>query len=151
MWLHEITSKFGDGGDFIGKSIKNDSVKDDPLDIQRREKVKEAMLHAWTSYETYAWGQDELQFRNITEVESLKSICNGEIKRRESLEFTCNSLKIDNERLVKAYTESFNKMVDQIEGRSKCVNLKEELKKLTEERAIKEEVSDVSCLYYELQ
>ncbi|KAF6155642.1 hypothetical protein GIB67_034737 [Kingdonia uniflora] len=59
--LHEITSQFGDGGDFIGKSIKKDSVKDDPLDIQRREKVKEAMLHAWTSYETYAWGQDELQ------------------------------------------------------------------------------------------
>ncbi|KAF6155646.1 hypothetical protein GIB67_034741 [Kingdonia uniflora] len=76
---------------------------------------------------------------NITEVESLKSICNGEIKRRESLEFTCNSLKTDNERLMKAYTESFNKMADQIEGRSKCVNLKEELKKLTEERAIKEE------------
>ncbi|KAJ1429223.1 Six-hairpin glycosidase-like superfamily [Sesbania bispinosa] len=27
----------------------------------RREKVKEAMLHAWGSYEKYAWGQDELQ------------------------------------------------------------------------------------------
>lgn len=36
-------------------------VLDDPLDMQRREKVKEAMLHAWTSYEKYAWGQDELQ------------------------------------------------------------------------------------------
>lgn len=34
---------------------------DDPLDVVRREKVKEAMLHAWTSYEKYAWGQDELQ------------------------------------------------------------------------------------------
>ena len=34
---------------------------DDPLDVERRQKVKEAMLHAWTSYEKYAWGQDELQ------------------------------------------------------------------------------------------
>lgn len=36
-------------------------VVDDPIDIERREKVKEAMIHAWGSYETYAWGQDELQ------------------------------------------------------------------------------------------
>lgn len=36
-------------------------LPDDPLDVVRREKVKEAMLHAWTSYEKYAWGQDELQ------------------------------------------------------------------------------------------
>lgn len=40
---------------------KKKSVPEDPIDIQRREKVKEAMLHAWTSYEKYAWGQDELQ------------------------------------------------------------------------------------------
>ena len=44
----------------VGKKIQND-VPDDPIDIQRREKVKEAMLHAWNSYERYAWGQDELQ------------------------------------------------------------------------------------------
>jgi len=43
----------------VTKSIKE--VLDDPIDIQRREKVKEAMLHAWGSYEKYAWGQDELQ------------------------------------------------------------------------------------------
>ncbi|KAL1340274.1 hypothetical protein HN51_026683 [Arachis hypogaea] len=36
-------------------------VVDDPVDMERREKVKEAMLHAWGSYEKYAWGQDELQ------------------------------------------------------------------------------------------
>ncbi|KAK6911104.1 Glycoside hydrolase family 47 [Dillenia turbinata] len=36
-------------------------VPDDPIDVQRREKVKEAMVHAWSSYEKYAWGQDELQ------------------------------------------------------------------------------------------
>ncbi|PKA50854.1 Mannosyl-oligosaccharide 1,2-alpha-mannosidase MNS1 [Apostasia shenzhenica] len=33
----------------------------DPVNIERREKVKEAMRHAWKSYEIYAWGQDELQ------------------------------------------------------------------------------------------
>lgn len=35
--------------------------EDDPISLQRREKVKEAMLHAWTSYEKYAWGKDELK------------------------------------------------------------------------------------------
>lgn len=33
----------------------------DSISIERREKVKDAMLHAWTSYEKYAWGKDELQ------------------------------------------------------------------------------------------
>ncbi|MBA0748582.1 hypothetical protein Gogos_002575 [Gossypium gossypioides] len=28
--------------------------------MQRREKVKEAMIHAWSAYEKYAWGNDEL-------------------------------------------------------------------------------------------
>lgn len=36
-------------------------VVEDPLDVVRRESVKEAMSHAWASYEKYAWGQDELQ------------------------------------------------------------------------------------------
>ncbi|KAK7255060.1 hypothetical protein RIF29_28462 [Crotalaria pallida] len=44
------------------KNIKSgNKAQDDPIDIERREKVKEAMLHAWGSYEKYAWGQDELQ------------------------------------------------------------------------------------------
>lgn len=34
---------------------------EDPIDIQRKQKVKDAMIHAWSSYEKYAWGQDELQ------------------------------------------------------------------------------------------
>ncbi|GAB4841881.1 mannosyl-oligosaccharide alpha-1,2-mannosidase [Ancistrocladus abbreviatus] len=45
-------------------------VPDDPIDMQRREKVKEAMLHAWTSYEKYAWGQDELQPQSRSGVNS---------------------------------------------------------------------------------
>ncbi|KAK9158170.1 hypothetical protein Scep_004744 [Stephania cephalantha] len=32
------------------------------------QKVKEAMLHAWTSYEKYAWGQDELRVPYSIEV-----------------------------------------------------------------------------------
>ncbi|OMO65520.1 Glycoside hydrolase, family 47 [Corchorus olitorius] len=36
-------------------------VQDDPIEKERREKVKEAMIHAWSSYEKYAWGNDELQ------------------------------------------------------------------------------------------
>ncbi|KAL9665323.1 hypothetical protein QQ045_020741 [Rhodiola kirilowii] len=63
--LEEIKNIYGDvsakvvlrEADTSSKKV----IKDDPIDIQRREKVKGAMLHAWTSYETYAWGQDELQ------------------------------------------------------------------------------------------
>ncbi|GLJ43372.1 hypothetical protein SUGI_0900980 [Cryptomeria japonica] len=33
----------------------------DAVNMERQIKVKEAMLHAWTSYEKYAWGYDELQ------------------------------------------------------------------------------------------
>ncbi|KAG6503471.1 hypothetical protein ZIOFF_035786 [Zingiber officinale] len=36
-------------------------VEMDPVNYERREKVKKAMLHAWNSYVEYAWGQDELQ------------------------------------------------------------------------------------------
>lgn len=46
------------------KVTHNDNVWEseiDPINNQRREKVKEAMLHAWNSYVKYAWGQDELQ------------------------------------------------------------------------------------------
>uniref|UniRef100_A0A0D9ZQB5 alpha-1,2-Mannosidase n=1 Tax=Oryza glumipatula TaxID=40148 RepID=A0A0D9ZQB5_9ORYZ len=36
-------------------------VEIDPINNERREKVKEAMAHAWNSYVKYAWGMDELQ------------------------------------------------------------------------------------------
>ena len=39
-------------------------VPQNPVDIERRQKVKEAMLHGWSSYEKYAWGKDELQVLN---------------------------------------------------------------------------------------
>ncbi|KAF9614725.1 hypothetical protein IFM89_020558 [Coptis chinensis] len=44
-----------------GETMITNVLKDDLIDVQRRGKVKEAMLHAWTCYENYAWGQDELQ------------------------------------------------------------------------------------------
>ncbi|XP_019426934.1 PREDICTED: mannosyl-oligosaccharide 1,2-alpha-mannosidase MNS1-like [Lupinus angustifolius] len=54
-----------------GKNVKPiKDVPDDPIDTQRREKVKEAMLHAWGSYEKYAWGQDELQPQSKSGVNS---------------------------------------------------------------------------------
>jgi L-serine deaminase len=34
---------------------------EDPVMEDRRNQVKAAMLHAWSSYEKYAWGFDELQ------------------------------------------------------------------------------------------
>uniref|UniRef100_A0A0C9RPH0 alpha-1,2-Mannosidase n=1 Tax=Wollemia nobilis TaxID=56998 RepID=A0A0C9RPH0_9CONI len=37
------------------KTFNND------VNTERQKKVKEAMLHAWTAYEKYAWGFDELQ------------------------------------------------------------------------------------------
>lgn len=50
----------------IGDLTSTEDTAKDPLDLdpinnQRREKVKDAMLHAWNSYVKYAWGQDELQ------------------------------------------------------------------------------------------
>jgi mannosyl-oligosaccharide alpha-1,2-mannosidase len=53
--------KSGGGGD-DGKLIsEKKDVPDEPIDVERRQKVKEAMIHAWSSYEKYAWGHDELQ------------------------------------------------------------------------------------------
>ncbi|KAL3366321.1 hypothetical protein AABB24_011143 [Solanum stoloniferum] len=54
------------GGD-VGKKI---DYTEDPVDAQRREKVKDAMRHAWSSYEKYAWGHDELQPQTKNGVDS---------------------------------------------------------------------------------
>ncbi|XP_016556360.2 mannosyl-oligosaccharide 1,2-alpha-mannosidase MNS1 isoform X6 [Capsicum annuum] len=53
---------FSRSGDDVGKKM---NFLDDPVDAQRREKVKDAMRHAWSSYEKYAWGHDELQGYSI--------------------------------------------------------------------------------------
>uniref|UniRef100_A0A5B7C1V1 Protein At-4/1 n=1 Tax=Davidia involucrata TaxID=16924 RepID=A0A5B7C1V1_DAVIN len=78
-------------------------------------------------------------FKNgIAQIQSLQSNCNAEIKKREALEFTCKSLKSDNERLTKLYTESLNKLADQLERRTNCRSLKEELERVRDEHLKKE-------------
>lgn len=57
LQLEGVKSSIGVKNDFPATKI----ISDDPIDVERRQKVKEAMLHAWSSYEKYAWGQDELQ------------------------------------------------------------------------------------------
>ncbi|KAL6585277.1 mannosyl-oligosaccharide alpha-1,2-mannosidase [Orobanche minor] len=54
----------------ISKASKDSDAFDDPIDLQRREKVKDAMIHAWSSYENYAWGHDELQPQSKNGVDS---------------------------------------------------------------------------------
>ncbi|KAJ9537567.1 hypothetical protein OSB04_030300 [Centaurea solstitialis] len=49
---------------------KIDGLATDPIEEQRREKVKDAMIHAWSSYEKYAWGHDELQPQSKNGVDS---------------------------------------------------------------------------------
>ncbi|CAI9757585.1 unnamed protein product [Fraxinus pennsylvanica] len=49
---------------------RKSNVSDDPIDTERREKVKDAMIHAWSSYEKYAWGHDELQPQTKNGVDS---------------------------------------------------------------------------------
>ncbi|XP_030456478.2 mannosyl-oligosaccharide 1,2-alpha-mannosidase MNS1-like [Syzygium oleosum] len=57
---------------FSRKQLEADGkdVGDDPVISVRREKVKDAMLHAWTSYEKYAWGFDQLQPQTMNGVNS---------------------------------------------------------------------------------
>ncbi|CAI0410088.1 unnamed protein product [Linum tenue] len=72
LQLEELKSTQGDEVSSVrGKSSKVTKVlPDDPVDIQRREKVKDAMIHAWSSYEKYAWGHDELRPQTKNGVDS---------------------------------------------------------------------------------
>ncbi|CAN1139589.1 Mannosyl-oligosaccharide 1,2-alpha-mannosidase MNS1 [Linum perenne] len=71
--LEQLKSTRGDEvSSMIGKSSKvtQKVIPEDAVDILRREKVKEAMIHAWSSYEKYAWGHDELQPQTKNGVDS---------------------------------------------------------------------------------
>ncbi|XP_006652783.1 mannosyl-oligosaccharide 1,2-alpha-mannosidase MNS1-like [Oryza brachyantha] len=62
--LHDQLRKAGvhlDENPISAKIPREKFVEIDPINNQRREKVKEAMAHAWNSYVKYAWGMDELQ------------------------------------------------------------------------------------------
>ena len=67
MQLEELKSEKGVSvGKMNPKAKGSDTTKkidvlDDPISVQRRERVKNAMIHAWSSYEKFAWGHDELQ------------------------------------------------------------------------------------------
>ncbi|GMI97539.1 ALPHA-MANNOSIDASE IB, alpha-mannosidase 1 [Hibiscus trionum] len=58
----------GDSNSIKKKEVNLDD--EDPVSIERRQKVKDAMLHAWSSYEKYAWGKDELQPQTKNGVDS---------------------------------------------------------------------------------
>lgn len=73
------------------------------------------------------------------EIESSKSACNAEAKKREALEFTCNNLRQENERLSRLYMESFSSVADQLERCTRSQSLKEEVKKMRDEWMNKEE------------
>ncbi|XP_010539411.1 PREDICTED: protein At-4/1 [Tarenaya hassleriana] len=74
----------------------------------------------------------------MKEIEVLRSNSNVEATAREALEITNKSLKQENERLKKLYTESLNNVADQFEHRTKCHGLKEELKRVNDENKTKE-------------
>ncbi|RVW16131.1 Protein At-4/1 [Vitis vinifera] len=103
-------------------------------------------------------------FQNgVVEVQLLRSNCNVEIEKRQALQSTCDSLKQEhllllrvelmafytvtwetrnllyNERLRKLYTESLYKLAEQLERRTKCQSLKEELKRVNDEHLNKED------------
>ena len=62
--MQELKKVLGDNEDSSSGSTslpRRSAFQEDSVDSERREKVKEAMLHAWNSYVQFAWGQDELQ------------------------------------------------------------------------------------------
>ncbi|KAF5742899.1 hypothetical protein HS088_TW09G00961 [Tripterygium wilfordii] len=81
-------------------------------------------------YEDFKSGVSEIQFLRLS--------CNAATKEREALEVICNSLKQENEQLKIFYTDSLKNLVDQLEWRTECQSLKEELKKVSEEHISKE-------------
>ncbi|KAH7848858.1 hypothetical protein Vadar_009287 [Vaccinium darrowii] len=69
----------------------------------------------------------------ITQMQMLQSNCSAEVQNREALQLTANSLKLDNQRLTKLYTGSLNKLADQLERRTSCQSLKEELDRVRDD------------------
>ncbi|VVB11461.1 unnamed protein product [Arabis nemorensis] len=74
----------------------------------------------------------------MNEINVFRSKSNAETSRREALEISNKTLKEENERLKKLYTESLNNFADQLEHRTKCHCLKEELKRVNDESKSKE-------------
>ncbi|XP_027339516.1 protein At-4/1 [Abrus precatorius] len=75
----------------------------------------------------------------VSEMQLLQSNYNAEFKMRESLQVACNTLKTENERMAKLYAESLKNLADQLDYRTKCLNLKEELERIKNEVVHKED------------
>ncbi|KAJ3698699.1 hypothetical protein LUZ61_002404 [Rhynchospora tenuis] len=65
----------------------------------------------------------------LLEIEALKLKCSSERMRSEALDTACNDLKLENERLKKAYTETMFKFTDQMNYLTEYRSLKEDLEK----------------------
>ncbi|XP_054804736.1 protein At-4/1 [Prosopis cineraria] len=76
---------------------------------------------------------------SIAEIQLLQSNWSAELKKRESVEITCNSLRRENEQLANLYTESLKDSADQLDFRAKCLNLKEELERASNALVYKED------------
>ncbi|XP_023633632.1 protein At-4/1 isoform X2 [Capsella rubella] len=74
----------------------------------------------------------------LNEINVYRSKSNVETSRRDVLEITNKALKEENERLKKLYTESLNNFADQLEHRTKCHSLKEELMRVNDENKSKQ-------------
>lgn len=83
---------------------------------------------------------DDLQdFRNgLAECQSLQSSCEGEVKKREALEFALQNAQSENGRLMQLYTDSLRKLADKVELHAQCQSLKEELDSVMKESMQKE-------------
>lgn len=64
----ELISQEQEMSDTISSEEGLAGVDEDPVAAERRNKIKDAMLHAWTCYEKYAWGFDELKPQSKTGV-----------------------------------------------------------------------------------
>ncbi|XP_010046923.1 protein At-4/1 isoform X2 [Eucalyptus grandis] len=86
--------------------------------------------------------------RGAAEIQSLRLSCDAEVKRREALEIACDGLRRDNERLTKLYSSCMNNLADQLESRTKCQRLEEEIKRLIDEHQCKanEQIGSIELL-----
>ncbi|XP_057431067.1 protein At-4/1 [Lotus japonicus] len=75
----------------------------------------------------------------ISELQSLQSNHKTELKLRESLQLACTTLKRENDELVKLYMDPIKNVADQLDFRTKCLNLKEELERLNNQVISKED------------
>ncbi|XP_047147519.1 protein At-4/1 isoform X1 [Vigna umbellata] len=75
----------------------------------------------------------------ISEMQLLQSNYNAELKMRESLQVASNALKSEKDRLAKLYSESLKNLADQLDYRTNCLILKEELERAKTEVSLKED------------